>query len=193
MLLKKQTVWLLTMLSLVIILSVYYVTTPVENQNQLANNSEEEKESGNAVDGGVDGTESEPNKSETTEDGDETSVNDSDSSFETLRMEITDERNQMIEDLTIMVSNTDLSAKERNVANEEIKSIRKLKETEELLETLIKSMNYDDALVQVDGSLVKVTVKTEEMSTAKANEIIRLVNDEVASVQNVTVKHLANQ
>ena len=193
MLLKKQTVWLLTMLSLVIILSVYYVTTPVETQNQLANTSGEEKESGNAVDGGVDGTESEPNKTETTKDGDETSVNDSDSSFESLRMEITDERNQMIEDLTIMVSNTDLSAEERNEANEEIKSIRKLKETEELLETLIKSMNYDEALVQVDGNLVKVTVKTEKMSTAKANEIIRLVNDEVASVQNVTVKHLANQ
>lgn len=26
--LKKQTVWLLTMLSLVVVLSVYYVTTP---------------------------------------------------------------------------------------------------------------------------------------------------------------------
>ena len=28
MLLKKQTVWLLTMLSLVVVLSVYYITSP---------------------------------------------------------------------------------------------------------------------------------------------------------------------
>ena len=28
MLLKKQTVWLLTMLSLVVVLSVYYLTSP---------------------------------------------------------------------------------------------------------------------------------------------------------------------
>ena len=33
MLLKKQTVWLLTMLSLVVVLSVYYVTSdPGENE-----------------------------------------------------------------------------------------------------------------------------------------------------------------
>ena len=32
MLLKKQTVWLLTMLSLVVVLSVYYITSPEQNR-----------------------------------------------------------------------------------------------------------------------------------------------------------------
>ena len=36
MLLKKQTVWLLTMLSLVVVLSVYYITSPEQQQNELA-------------------------------------------------------------------------------------------------------------------------------------------------------------
>lgn len=36
MLLKKQTVWLLTMLSLVVVLSVYYMTTPESPQSNVA-------------------------------------------------------------------------------------------------------------------------------------------------------------
>ncbi len=36
MLLKKQTVWLLTMLSLVVVLSVYYITSPEQKSNDLA-------------------------------------------------------------------------------------------------------------------------------------------------------------
>ncbi|WP_322090787.1 hypothetical protein [Caldifermentibacillus hisashii] len=37
MMLKKQTVWLLTMLSLVVVLSVYYITAEPTNNNNLAN------------------------------------------------------------------------------------------------------------------------------------------------------------
>ena len=47
MLLKKQTVWLLTMLSLVVVLSVYYITSPEQQQNELAavdEKQEQEKE-----------------------------------------------------------------------------------------------------------------------------------------------------
>ena len=36
MLLKKQTVWLLTMLSLVVVLSVYYITSPESRVNEFA-------------------------------------------------------------------------------------------------------------------------------------------------------------
>ncbi len=38
--LKKQTVWLLTMLSLVVVLSVYYVTTPEKMNNVTPTASE---------------------------------------------------------------------------------------------------------------------------------------------------------
>ena len=49
MLLKKQTVWLLTMLSLVVVLSVYYITSPEQQQNELAlvdEKQEQEQENG---------------------------------------------------------------------------------------------------------------------------------------------------
>src|SRR5690625_196492 len=41
--LKKQTVWLLTMLSLMIVLSVYYIFSP-PNPNEIAFQSEENEE-----------------------------------------------------------------------------------------------------------------------------------------------------
>jgi len=42
--LKKQTVWLLTMLSLVVVLSVYYVTAPKEMGNSPALTANEKTE-----------------------------------------------------------------------------------------------------------------------------------------------------
>ncbi len=44
MLLKKQTVWLLTMLSLVVVLSVYYITSPEQQTTNMANVEEKSKE-----------------------------------------------------------------------------------------------------------------------------------------------------
>ena len=44
MLLKKQTVWLLTMLSLVVVLSVYYITSPEQKSNDLAAIKQEAKD-----------------------------------------------------------------------------------------------------------------------------------------------------
>ena len=44
MLLKKQTVWLLTMLSLVVVLSVYYLTAPEENAADMTATEQMEKE-----------------------------------------------------------------------------------------------------------------------------------------------------
>ena len=44
MLLKKQTVWLLTMLSLVIVLSVYYITSPTQQATDMAYQEKDAKE-----------------------------------------------------------------------------------------------------------------------------------------------------
>lgn len=184
MLLKKQTVWLLTMLSLVIVLSVYYVTTPTEKQNELANTVKNEdkqvKENSDKELGAVD--------SDVTSTTKEVNPTGADETFETVRMEITDERNKLKEELTVMMANTELSAKERNEAKETFEKLSKLNETEMMLETLIVSMKYDAALVRADDNDIKVTVKASKLSKSAANDIIRLVSDEIPTAQNVTVE-----
>ncbi|MGD6805280.1 SpoIIIAH-like family protein [Rossellomorea vietnamensis] len=182
MLLKKQTVWLLTMLSLVIVLSVYYITSPTQQAADMASSEEgttaqsEETSAGNeetAAEGEVDIV--------TEAAGDEV--------FETLRMEFLDQRSKSREELETKVASADLSIDEKNEAIEQMDQLKELAETETVLETLIKSMGFEDALVRADGEQVRITVKAKEHSAADANKIIRLVNDELGGpMQKVAVQ-----
>lgn len=185
MLLKKQTVWLLTMLSLVIVLSVYYVTLDPNQGNEMATSVNKE---GNEAEGQDQDTNSSGEETGDQISTEEVSPTGSDQSFETMRMEVTDERNRMIEDLTIVLSNTELSAAERDEANETIKQLRAINQKETILETLIVDMNYDAAFVQADGDQVRVTVKTDELTKSQTNDIIRLVFNEIPEAENVTVE-----
>lgn len=187
MLLKKQTVWLLTMLSLVVVLSVYYLTAPEENAADLTS-TEEQKESK---------TESEiESKDEKEKDKEkETSTDESGSSvtiasgdeFEALRMQIEDERAKLNEELTVKMGDTDLSAEERDEAYAKIEQLSETKVKENIIENLIVAMDYNAALVRVDGTDVKVSVKADKQTKTEANNIIRLVRKEVENAQNVVV------
>ncbi|MBD3108097.1 SpoIIIAH-like family protein [Bacillus sp. AGMB 02131] len=191
MLLKKQTVWLLTMLSLVIVLSVYYVTLDPNQGTNMATTVN--NESNEAEEQGADGEKQQDAGENDAETGEKSSTKEvsptgSDQTFETMRMEVTDERNRLIEELTIRLSNTELTAAERDEANEMIKQLRTINQKETILETFIVDMNFDAAFVQADGEQVKVTVKSDELTKGQTNDIIRLVFDEIPDVENVTVE-----
>ena len=195
MLLKKQTVWLLTMLSLVVVLSVYYLTSPESTQKtatteqQLNNNQNEnaaliEEKSDSESKSATNSDSKMEEKSDsaaTTKTDSEASVKitSGDDEFEALRMQIDDERAKLNEELMKKVGNTELSTEEINKAYDAVEQLSKTKVTENILEDMIVSMNYDAALVRVDGKDVKVTVKAEEHSPADANKIIRLVRGEI--------------
>lgn len=168
MLLKKQTVWLLTMLSLVVVLSIYYLTSP-DGQMNLAGNDQEENE--NAETGGA-------------------VISDvaSDEEFAQERLDQMNERSMEKERLTEVAASTELPAEERSEAKDQLDSLNELAAKEEMLENLIKSMNYEDVLVKADGANVKVVVKAEEQSKAEANKIIREVMNELGTQALVAVE-----
>lgn len=190
MLLKKQTVWLLTMLSLVVVLSVYYITSPEQNQDNLATVEEQ----GEQTEGDTQGEEA---QEETTNDetaGTDSSDEDtvisgvaSDEKFEALRLQLDDQRNEMKEEFQEIVASTDLPAEQRNDAYEKMKELDNIAQKEGVLETLIKTMGYEDALVRADGDKVRITVKAQEHSRAEANEIIQMVRTELGALQAVAV------
>ena len=211
MLLKKQTVWLLTMLSLVVVLSVYYITSP-EQQNELAAvDQEEEKEQ-------TEETAEEPLKDneesntdtekEVQPDANETETNEKqandlevkdavdkdaeiitsaagDEVFETMRMQLLDERSQMKEELEKKIGSTELSAEERSQAKEQMDELNEIAQKELLLETLLKAKNYNDVLVQADDTQVNITVKAEKQSKAEANKIMQTVRSELGPLHAV--------
>lgn len=183
MLLKKQTVWLLTMLSLVVVLSVYYITSPEQNGNDMAAMDEESKENEN----NKAEKKSEATGVETKEEGNVVSSVASDEIFESLRLDLEEERSKRKESLRDTMASTDLPADKRSEAWDEIQKIDEVAQKEALLETLIIAMGYEDALVRADGEKVRITVKSAEPSAEKANEIIQMVKNEIGEMQTVAV------
>jgi stage III sporulation protein AH len=188
MLLKKQTVWLLTMLSLVVVLSVYYITSPEGTTEDFAFEQEGVKESGENTDVTTTAEGEEEGMDVTIEeDGTAISTISSDELFAQLRMEIEDKRAELREHLTAVVASSEVSAEEKNIAMEKMQELTEIAIKESTIETLIKSKGYADALVRADGGKVRITVKAKEHNNAAANDILLLVASELGELQDVAV------
>ncbi|MGI8301249.1 SpoIIIAH-like family protein [Bacillus paranthracis] len=211
--LKKQTVWLLTMLSLVVVLSVYYVTTPDKMNTASPATGEKIGQEKQGTDKAVtneapketpkkENINKETSNKETNKETDkkesatkETSkkeanvtVQSSDENFTALRMQMEDQRSEQKAKLQEVMSSTKASATEKNKAKENFDAITTMETKQELLETVIKSQGgYKDALVRADGTDIKVTVKAAKHSQKEANKIIQLVRSEGGS-KDVGVK-----
>jgi stage III sporulation protein AH len=187
MMLKKQTVWLLTMLSLVVVLSVYYVTTPEGTNENVAFVNQQDKT--NQTDEQL--TEMNDETEVTVEEAEEGTVTSSiasDDLFTALRLDLEDKRNKLREDLNAIVASTEATAEQKSQALDKIQELAVIAEKEAVLETLIKSKGYEEVLVRADGPEVRVTVKAAKLSKSAANEIIQLVRSEIGEAQDVAVE-----
>ncbi|MEK3890779.1 SpoIIIAH-like family protein [Bacillus sp. FSL K6-3431] len=181
MLLKKQTVWLLTMLSLVVVLSVYYVTSN-PSKNDLAtigNGDTSEVGSKTAAD--------DPDMKIVTEAaGDEV--------FETVRMDLQDKRSKEVQDLTVKMGSPELSADEKDKIYTQMEEINEYSTKEKTVESLVKGLGYDDALVRADENEVKITVKSsEEHSRAAAVKILKVIHENIGTEIAATVEFNSNK
>lgn len=207
--LKKQTVWLLTMLSLVVVLSVYYVTTPdkmntaspatgekIGQEKQgtdKAVTNETPKETPKKENTSKETTNKETDKKEnakkeTSKKEGNVSVQSSDENFTALRMQMEDQRSEEKAKLQEVMNSSKSSATEKSKAKDNFDAITTMETKQELLETVIKSQGgYPDALVRADGTDIRVTVKAAKHSQKEANKIIQLVRSEGGS-KDVGVK-----
>jgi stage III sporulation protein AH len=178
MLLKKQTVWLLTMLSLVVVLSVYYITSPEQKTNDLAAVQQKASDQNQGK-----------TKTEAKDDKTIVSTVAGDVAFEELRLKLDDHRSQLNEDLTNELATTNLPADQRSKVKDQMNKLNQTAQQEEILETLIKTQGYEDALVRADGEKVRVTVKSKKkLSAADANKIILEVKKEIGETNFVLVE-----
>lgn len=188
--LKKQTVWLLTLLSLTIVLSVFYMNSPDSDDFSFV--FQEEPNDDSKLTAG-DLSELDPNLSLTTEDqtveNDDledmiSSVSTDDDLFTLIRMELRQSRSSQIEKLETVVASGATSTDEKNTAFEEMQKIDQLSTKELIVEESLKDeYGYPDVLVRtVDDSII-VTIKTDQLSEKEANQIMRTVYDEFGSMQ----------
>ncbi|WP_036818656.1 SpoIIIAH-like family protein [Pontibacillus yanchengensis] len=187
MMLKKQTVWLLTMLSLMIVLSVYYMTSPSEDQVALLYDEEEKNEEQASTEENTteetnpEGTMSEDGVVETKgeEKGNVTSSVTSDEIFTAMRMQIEDSRSKTKEELKDIMASGQMSASEVESVVSEIRQLEELSTKEKLLEQSIQAKaEYPDVLVRAEENKVFVTVKANELSSSETVQIMDMVQEE---------------
>jgi stage III sporulation protein AH len=185
--LKRQTVWLLTMLSLVVVLSVYYVTAPKDMNDNIAFTNNEDVAKQQVVND-KEKTDVAVEEMET-KDGKATSSISSDDVFTALRMQIEDERSRLRDQLNAVVASANATAQQKSEALDKIEKLQALAEKEATLETLIKSKGgYDDVLVRAEDDQVRVTIKAKKHSAQSANDVIHMVKSEIPEVDVVNVE-----
>nr|WP_279663416.1 SpoIIIAH-like family protein [Ectobacillus ponti] len=154
------------MLSLVVVLSVYYVTTPDSPRSNVASTVEQAAKKGASK---------------------ETAKSSGSDMFVDLRLQMDDQRSAMKAELRDMMTSGTATAEQKNEAYQKIQQIQEMEAKEKLLETLIKSKVSKDALVRAESNSVKVTLKSEKQSASEANTIIQLVRGETG-IRDVNVQ-----
>ncbi|MEK4229902.1 SpoIIIAH-like family protein [Solibacillus sp. FSL H8-0538] len=169
---KKKTVWLLTLFSLVAVISVYYVFEVDRGANILTIFTDDTLNETQIF--GVD-------------DEQTTTVNSESDLFQEMRLELSNKRSQLREQLTQKIASEQHTAEEKSEAFNEMDALIKTESSEAMLEMLIKSVGYTDALVRIEEEKVAVTVMSDEMSKEQANEIVYLVKSELDEKIQVSV------
>ena len=166
---NKQSLWFLTLFSLILVLSVYYITMP--NELLLTNNS-------NYLD--TEETSGEPDDTKVTIEESELLV--------TMRVNLEEERSETIADLRSTLTNEEATSEEKNSAYEQIKYITNLKGQEEALEEKIKQEYGLDCFIKIDNNEVKVVAIKENHDSTLANNIMKTIQGEFENKVYVTVK-----
>lgn len=166
---NKQGLWFLTLFSLILVLSVYYITMPNELFKTNGNlNLEENKENTSPV--SVDKT-----------------VNETDY-FTTLKVELEASRDKRLKELETVMNSSETNTEEKNQAYEEMKTINETKALETSLISSLKDELALDTFVKIEQDKVLVVVKKEEHDVSLANKIMRLVQSEFNQPMSISVK-----
>lgn len=164
---NKKNLWFLTLFSLVLVLSVYYVTMPSEllvtgNGKVTVNNKDNDKDKN-------------------------VSVKESDI-LTSLRVEADNQLKQEMDVLKQVLTNTDVSVDEKNSAFEELKLLNQLKGKEEKLEDLVKSTYNLGSFIKIDNDQIRVVVESTDTSASLANNIMRTIQDQFDNKMYISVK-----
>ncbi|PWA13216.1 stage III sporulation protein AH [Pueribacillus theae] len=191
MVLKKQTAWLLTMLSLIIVLSVYYIVSPGESPTNVAYVEDEEKQTNNEAKDAKE--ELETSNKEAAEDQAEVTTISSDETFAALRIKINEAREKQLAEYQEVVASGEISAEMKSEAFNKMEKLNDQSQQITVLETLLMNqLGYDDVIVNpIDGENFNIIVKADEVSKKEANDIMRKTVEQLGegNVSNVTVEY----
>lgn len=160
---NKQNLWFLTLFSLILVLSIFYLTMPETKLSELVNKENKEVST--------------------------PTINIEESEVLTaLRVESDEETIKEMSALQEILLNEAASIEEKNNAYEALKDINLNKGKEEELENKINKNFQLKAFVKIKNDQIKVVVATGTHNEAIANNIIRSIQEEFDTQMYITVK-----
>lgn len=158
---NKKNLWFLTLFSLVLVLSVYYVTMPKELL--IANNINDKE--------------------------DKTNIKVEEANIiETLRVEDNTTTLEEINKLKATISNNEATTEDKNKAFDALKTLNQISSKEELLEEKVKNTHNLDSFIKIEGDQIRVVVNSEEHTTKLANDIMRTIQNNFDTKQYIVVQ-----
>ncbi len=168
---KKENLWFLTLFSLILVLSVYYITMP--NELLLTNNNKSTNEKTASVNKEQDATKVTVEESEL---------------LVAMRVSLNDERDAKVEELKETLTNSDATSEDKNNAYEQIKNLNDIKGKESEIEQKIKKDFQLDSFVKIDNNEVKIVSIKKDHDASLANKIMRSVQEEFENKMYITVR-----
>lgn len=163
---NKKNIWFLTLFSLILVLSVYYITMP--NDLLLSNSINSKEEIKEVSQDDLEQTES--------------------SILVALRVDAEEDYLEELETLKNILTNTESTIDEKNNAFEQMKCLNTLKSEQEELEKLLKKELGYDSFIKIDGEQIRVVVDSDKHDNTIANSIMRLIQSKYTNKMYITVK-----
>ena len=158
---NKKNIWFLTLFSLVLVLSVYYITMPSDvlvtskNVDSIITEVSEESESASLV---------------------------------AARVEKEEKVLEEMENLNNILTDVAKTTEEKNKAYDKMKNLNELKGEESNLEKKVKDKFNISSVITVDGDNIKVVASKKDHTKELANDIMRTIQDEYENKMYITVK-----
>ena len=161
---NKEHLWFLTLFSLVLVLSIYYVTMPSDMllSNQVFDNDKKSVDEVNLE------------------------VEESDV-LVSLRLDLEESRENEKKELQTILTSSEATMEEKNIAYEKMSYLNTVYGEEEKLEKKVKECCNIDSFVEVDNSEINVVGLSQNHSVVLANDIMRAIQEEYPEKVAITV------
>ena len=158
---NKKNIWFLTLFSLILVLSVYYITMPSE---LLLTNIEPKEQST------------------------ETVISEEATVLDALRVAADEQLLEEMDNLKIVMADEKSTVEQKNVAFDKMKQLNINKAEETSLEEKIKNeLNYK-TFIKINNDQIKVVVDNKEHNTEIANKIMRFVQSNYETKKYITIE-----
>ena len=184
---NKKSLWFLTLFSLILVLSVYYITMPSELLMNDKTNISSKDTSKNTISKKTTSTKTKQTAKTTEKDKTKTEVKES-NTLETMRAVEDEEVSKELESLQVVLNDDKSSVDEKNKAYDKMKELNNNKAEESSLEDKIKKDFELDSYVKIEGDKIKVVISSSEHDMTLANKIMRSIQSNYKDNKYITVK-----